>query len=98
MMKSGGGHGAAVQVRGIVSAVFPRQRVFLLIDTAEFQECGVTTCASLALPVRWNGIMPVAKDDVRVRGSVQKTGGKLIFIALSLAKKPHSATGGSRAR
>jgi hypothetical protein len=73
-------------VEGIVNFVLPKDHTLSLIDPKEFKECGVTTCASLQLPVRWGGAMPGAQDLVRVRGQVQEAAGKLIFIAQSLEK------------
>jgi hypothetical protein len=71
---------------GVVSFVSPEQRTLGLIDSREFAECGVTTCSSFILPVKWDGPMPQVEDTVEVTGEVQKSGSKFVFIARSLEK------------
>ncbi len=75
-----------VRVAGVVSAVSPEQQTLVLIDAREFQECEVTTCAQLSLPVHWTGPMPIVQDTVQLEGEVQEAGGKLIFKARALKK------------
>jgi hypothetical protein len=75
-----------VQVEGVVSDVRGNDRLFTLIDIREFEECGVTDCAPLSLPVRWGGTQPDVKDLVKVRGRVEKMDGKLVFAAAMLTK------------
>jgi len=79
-------HRGIVQVEGVVSAISEKDQTLALIDTREFQECGVTTCASLQLPVRWEGAMPAGRDVVRVTGEAKEINGKLLFIAKALEK------------
>lgn len=83
-----------VVVEGVVSAVSASERRIALIDTAEFEHCGVVTCAEYTLPVRWTDVLPAVKDHLRVRGSVGDDGGKLIFVAAGVEKV--SAGGGER--
>lgn len=75
-----------VSLEGVVSAVAPEQQAVSLIDSKEFQACGVTTCAPLALPVQWRGPMPSKGDLVRVEGQAQEVKGKLMFVADKLEK------------
>ena len=70
-----------VLVEGVVSARDPANRIFGLIDTSEFEECGVTNCATLTLPVRWSGAMPQEGETVRVTGTVRQDGSRLVFVA-----------------
>lgn len=75
-----------VTVRGVVSAVHADEQLFTLIDVREYQECGVTNCASLYLPVRWSGAPPMVQEAVNVHGRVDEIGGKLVFHADAMTK------------
>lgn len=75
-------------VEGVVSAVSPNQNMLNLIDTNEFRECGVTTCAALVLPVHYEGVMPSIKDIVRIKGYVKEQNGKLFVETITLEKLP----------
>ncbi len=75
-----------VSLEGVVSAVAPDQQAISLIDSGEFQDCGVTTCAQLTLPVHWRGPQPAVRDLVRLKGQVQEVKGKLMFVADKLEK------------
>ena len=77
-----------VQVQGVVSQVQTDQHMLSLVDTSEVQECGVTTCARLYLPVRWTEDMPSPLDVVLVSGQAQRSDGKLVFVASTLRKLP----------
>lgn len=70
-----------VWVEGVVSASSPQKQMFALIDTKEFEECGVATCAPLTLPVRWMGLLPRIRERVWVQGQVEEIDGKLVFVA-----------------
>ena len=71
-------------VEGVVSQVFPDRDLMGLIDAEEFRKCKVVSCASLTLPVRWEGPMPELASTVRVDGEVQKEGVRLLFVARAL--------------
>ena len=86
LMRNVGHHRGVVRVLGVVSAISEKDHTLALIDTREFQECGVTTCASLQLPVRWEGALPAERDMVRITGEVKEINGKLLFIAQALEK------------
>jgi hypothetical protein len=75
-----------VSLEGVVSAVAPDQQGISLIDSGEFQACGVTTCAQLILPVQWCGPMPAVRDLIRLEGQAREVKGKLIFVADKLEK------------
>lgn len=74
----------SIRVEGVVSAVSRTDHTLSLIDKQEFKKCGIVTCASLTLPVRWAGSMPSVKDEVLVQGEVKQNRGKLIFEAREL--------------
>jgi hypothetical protein len=74
-----------VRVEGVVAAVSATNQMLGLIDTREFQTCGLEGCA-LSLPVRWTGAMPAPGETVLVGGSVQTKLGKLSFVAQTLEK------------
>ena len=73
-----------LQVEGAVSAASAETQTLALIDTKELEQCGVTTCAPLSLPVRWTGTLPAVGQLVRIEGSVSESDGKLVFIAQTL--------------
>jgi hypothetical protein len=73
-----------VSVEGVVSGIFPKQKMLALIDIQEFQECRVVTCAQLTLPVRWKGEMPKISGVVRVDGEVRREGNQRFFFAQNL--------------
>jgi hypothetical protein len=75
-----------VTLEGVVSALTPEQQAISLIDSGEFQTCGVTTCAQLTLPVQWRGPLPAVGDQVSVEGQAQEVKGKLMFVAHKLEK------------
>lgn len=79
-------HKGPVVVEGVVSQVYSKEQRLGLIDAAEFKRCGVVTCATEVLPVRWSGKMPEAKDVVRVEGEVKKGAAGLEFVARSVVK------------
>ena len=82
LMKNVDEHKGPVRVEGVVSAASAERQLLTLIDTRELDECGVTTCAQLKLPVRWTGVMPPVRAIVRVDGEVQRQpDGKLVFVA-----------------
>ncbi|MCL4500294.1 MAG: hypothetical protein M1438_00375 [Deltaproteobacteria bacterium] len=70
-----------VSLEGVVSAITPEQQAIFLIDSGEFQACGVTTCTQLTLPVQWHGAMPAVRELVRIEGRAQEVKGKLMFVA-----------------
>lgn len=77
-------HRGPVLVEGVVSSVAANQQMLALIDSKEFDACGVTTCARSTLPVSWAGAMPAVRSVVRVRGQVKEAGGKLVFVATAV--------------
>jgi len=75
-----------VSVEGVVSNIFPKQKMLALIDSQEFRECKVVTCAQLTLPVRWQGEMPKVATVVRVDGEVQSEDDQRFFFARDIKK------------
>ncbi|UCG88339.1 MAG: hypothetical protein JSW71_07290 [Gemmatimonadota bacterium] len=73
-----------VRVTGVVNTASAADHMLTLIDRREFEECGVTTCAKLYLPVRWSGAMPESGQTVRVEGQVNEDDGKLVLVARTL--------------
>lgn len=81
------------KVEGVVSSIPGKDGLLTLIDTQELEKCGVVTCSSLSLPVRWEGVAPALRDVVRVSGHVEKDGEKLLFVALALEQVPRPVAG-----
>lgn len=88
LMRDADVHKGEIVVEGVVSAVSESERRVALIDAAEYEHCGVVTCAEYTLPVRWTGELPVLKERLRVRGSIADDGGKFIFVAVATEKVP----------
>lgn len=85
LMKNVDRHKGELRVRGVVNAVAPENQSLSLIDSREAKECGPASCCpKLVLPVRWTGAMPTVGQSVQVSGSVQESGGKLLFAAGTL--------------
>lgn len=93
LMRDADANRGEVLVEGVVSAVSAEPSRVALIDTAEFERCGVVTCAELALPVRWSGRLPELGSRVRVRGKVELEGEKLVFVAVSAEQVRTEGTG-----
>jgi len=84
LMKNANKYNGSIRVEGVVSAVSRADHMLSLIDKEEFKKCGVVTCATLTLPVRWAGSMPSVRDEVFVQGEVKENSGKLFFDASKL--------------
>ena len=84
--------GGLVRIRGLVGDIRPDRKLLSLVDLSdreELLEAGKTKC--MTLPVRWSGAMPALHQAVLAEGRVQKEGGKLVFVATSLAPLPARA-------
>ncbi|RJR47659.1 MAG: hypothetical protein C4567_00830 [Deltaproteobacteria bacterium] len=85
-MKNADRYPGKVGLEGVVSGVAPDRAAISLIDSGEFQACGVTTCAQLTLPVHWSGPLPAVGDRVKIDGQTREVKGKLMFVAERLEK------------
>lgn len=74
-------HKGQIQVAGVVSQVASEAKMFGLIDLEEFKTCQKVTCASLFLPVQWDGAMPEVGQQLTVMGEIQKEGKRYLFNA-----------------
>lgn len=70
-----------IVVRAAVAAVKEAEGVMSVIDSREFESCGVLTCAENYLPVKFTGKLPVPKTVVEITGRVAKTEKGLVFEA-----------------
>ncbi len=70
-----------VTLRAVVSAVNKSQGVFSVIDSREFESCGVLTCAKHNLPVKFTGPLPEPKTVVEITGQVVESDRGLVFDA-----------------
>lgn len=77
-----------IKVSGVVSQIAEDVKIFGLIDLAEYKDCNKVTCASLVLPVHWEGAMPDIAQKVTVTGEIRKEGERYLFIASELAVLP----------
>ncbi len=70
-----GAHSGRVSVVGVVGIVNPGKG-FVLIDSREFQECGLsclTEPGTKKIPLIWTGATPQVKQTVQVDGILERT-------------------------
>ena len=77
----------SVTVEGVVSTVNAENQLVGLIDTREFQECKVTTCSALTLPIHWSGSMPKVQEMIQVKGKLQEKDGRFVFLAQKMERQ-----------
>ena len=70
-----------VTLRAVVSGVNESQGVFSVIDTREYEACGVLSCAKFYLPVRYEGELPTPKTLLQITGQVVRSEKGLVFEA-----------------
>ncbi len=86
LMKAPDTYKGTVRVRGVVSAVFPKQQKLGLLDAIYLTCCSSPCGGPQALPVKWTGDMPTVKTLVLVTGDIRRTGEKLELVAKSIDK------------
>jgi len=77
-----------IVLRAVVSAVNRSDGVFAVIDSREFESCGVLTCAKNSLPVKFNGELPDPRTVVEITGEVVKGEKGLVFDAKRVDRLP----------
>lgn len=81
LMESPEAYKGQIQVAGVVSQVVPDSKMFGLIDLEEFKTCQKVTCASLTLPITWDGTMPEVGQQLNAVGEIHKEGKRFLFKA-----------------
>lgn len=84
LMKSPEEYPQQIRVSGVVSQVVEEAGILGLIDLEEFKTCNKVTCASLVLPIRWDGPMPEVGQQLTSTGKIRKEDGRYLFIATDL--------------
>ena len=87
LMESPEAYKSRIQVEGVVSQVVTNSNVFGLIDLEEFKTCQKVTCASLVLPIKWDGTMPEVGQTLSAVGEIQKEGKRFLFKASEVSPK-----------
>ncbi len=77
-----------IVLRAVVSAVKKPQGVFAVIDSREFESCGVLTCAKNNLPVKFSGKLPQPRTVVEITGEVVESDKGLVFAARLVDRAP----------
>lgn len=77
-----------IVLRAVVSAVKKSDGVFAVIDSREFESCGVLTCAKNNLPVKFSGELPGPRTVVEITGEVVKGDKGLVFDAKRVDRVP----------
>ncbi len=66
-------------LRGLVAGVKKSAGVFGLVDSREFELCGVVTCSKNIIPVKFNGKLPLPETTVNITGRmIQGKKGRII--------------------
>jgi len=60
----------SIRVQGVVSSVNTSDSTFSLIDSREYKACGVLTCATKFVQVRYTGTPPKVKEELVVTGEM----------------------------
>ncbi|UCF84084.1 MAG: hypothetical protein JSV50_00125 [Desulfobacteraceae bacterium] len=76
-----------IKIRGVVSKVFPSDSLFILIDRREYKTCGVVTCATKLVPVRYSGALPEVKEEVVVTGQMVTAEKGFIFKGKEIQRR-----------
>ena len=82
-------HLGSVVLVGVVGTV-NANKGFVVVDTREFAECGLTCLTEAGtkkIPVRWPGAAPAVKDKVRIDGQLTKDAKGFTLIAEKVAKQ-----------
>ena len=75
-------------LRAVVAGVKESEGVISVIDSREYESCGVLTCAENYLPVKPTGKLPQPKTVVELTGRVVKSDKGLLFEASRLDVVP----------
>jgi hypothetical protein len=87
-------YSGTITVSGIMAGTSPQNpNIFGIFDLKELN-CTTPNCNKLYLPVRYQGPMPKLGDEVRVSGSIMKTGEGFIFSASNLKVVRNHKIGG----
>ena len=70
-----------IMLRAVVAGVRKSEGVFGVIDSREFESCGVLTCAENILPVKFSGNLPEPKAVVEITGRMVRVEKGLIIQA-----------------
>ncbi len=81
LAKSPEGFRGEFVLRGVVAGVRKDQGVFGVIDSREFESCGVLTCAANTIPVKFDGALPAPKTIVEITGRVVRGDRGLVIEA-----------------
>lgn len=77
-----------IVLRAAVAGVNKSEGVFEVIDSREFESCGVLTCAKNYLPVKFSGELPGPGTVVQITGEVVKGDKGLVFDAGRVDRVP----------
>jgi len=77
-----------IVLRAVVSAVKKSEGVFAVIDSREYESCGVLTCAKHTLPVTFSGELPDPRTLVEITGEVVHNDNGLVFAAKRVDRIP----------
>lgn len=76
-------------LEGVVAATLPEQRLFTVIDRAEYQACRVVTCSQYQIPIAFAGPLPPVEQPVSVTGRlVQPEPGRFLLQASRIERLP----------
>lgn len=64
--------GRTFVLRGVVSGVVPKRRLFTLIDQKEYDSCRELDCSAYVVPVSFSGTLPDTAKSVLVTGRLEQ--------------------------
>ena len=64
--------GRTFVLRGVVSGVVPKRRLFTLIDQKEYDSCRELSCSTSVIPVAFSGTLPDTAKSVLVTGRLEQ--------------------------
>ncbi|MBC7962320.1 MAG: hypothetical protein H7Y05_05210 [Steroidobacteraceae bacterium] len=87
-------YSGTITVTGIMAGTSPQDpSVFGIFDLKELQ-CTTPNCNKLYLPVKYQGTMPKAGDELRIGGSFMQAAGGYVFNASSVKVVRNHRIGG----
>ena len=86
-----GAYSGVIAISGVVSYIKPENAVFGIIDTREYELCGVVTCAANEIPIsvpssRFSGELPEVEDEVLVYGKIVNSADGYVLDALRVER------------
>ncbi len=80
-------HKGEIEIVGVVSIVYPKDSAFRIVSLKEYKECGIVCEDAPSIPVIYKDKLPKEKDEVWIRGVVEKVKKKGFVLKAKAYKK-----------